>query len=379
CRKLNLFYGALAITILYEPLSILIFEALTVHEQYMQRCLQLAAMGAGKVAPNPIVGAVLVYEDRVIGEGYHQKYGEAHAEVNCINSVAEADKKLIAESTLYVSLEPCAHFGKTPPCADLIIQNNIPKVVIGCRDSFKEVAGKGIERLKDAGIKVVVGLMEEECLELNRRFFVFHEKKRPYIILKWAQSSDGKIAATGEARSFISNEFTNRLVHKWRAEEAAILVGTNTVLLDDPSLTARLWPGNDPVRLVIDTALKLPLHLKLFDRTVKTIVFNFVKTAEEEDLVYYQLKKEENIPVQIADALYLMNIQSVIVEGGAMLLQSFIDIGLWDEAREISNEQLTIGNGLSAPVLKEHELFSRFQVENDTISFFRNEAINKKN
>ena len=334
-------------------------------------------MGAGRVAPNPMVGAVLVFKDRVIGEGYHKKFGEAHAEVNCINSVAEADKKYIGESTMYVSLEPCAHFGKTPPCADLIIKNKIPNVVIGCRDSFEAVAGKGIERLKAAGTEVVVGILEKECLELNRRFFTFHEKKRPYIILKWAQSNDAMIAALDGARTFISNEFTNRLVHKWRTEEAAILVGTNTALLDDPALTTRLWPGNDPVRLVIDKDLKLPGHLKLFDGTVKTIVFNYVKQAEEENLVYYQLKKEENILTQIATGLYSMNIQSLMVEGGAKLLQSFIDEGLWDEAWVISNEQLIIGNGLNAPVLKSNKLYHEKKIQNDTISFFRNVAINK--
>ena len=334
-------------------------------------------MGAGRVAPNPMVGAVLVFKDRIIGEGYHKKFGEAHAEVNCINSVAEADKKYIGESTMYVSLEPCAHFGKTPPCADLIIKNKIPNVVIGCRDSFEAVAGKGIERLKAAGTEVVVGILEKECLELNRRFFTFHEKKRPYIILKWAQSNDAMIAALDGARTFISNEFTNRLVHKWRTEEAAILVGTNTALLDDPALTTRLWPGNDPVRLVIDKDLKLPGHLKLFDGTVKTIVFNYVKQAEEENLVYYQLKKEENILTQIATGLYSMNIQSLMVEGGAKLLQSFIDEGLWDEAWVISNEQLIIGNGLNAPVLKSNKLYHEKKIQNDTISFFRNVAINK--
>jgi len=352
------------------------FCSLKIEQQYMQRCLQLAAMGAGKVAPNPIVGAVLVYEDRIIGEGYHQQFGEAHAEVSCINSVAEADRMLIKESTLYVSLEPCAHFGKTPPCADLIIKNKIPKVVIGCQDSFKEVAGKGIERLKAAGIEVAVGILENECIELNRRFFVFHEMKRPYIILKWAQSSDGKIAAEAK-RTFISNDFTNRLVHKWRTEEAAIMVGTNTALLDDPALTARLWPGNNPVRLVIDTALKLPLYLKLFDRTVKTVVFNFVKQGKDENLNYYKLKKDENILLQIAGALYEMNIQSVMVEGGAKLLQSFIEEGIWDEAWVISNEQQIICNGLNAPVLLNNKLYKQQKIKNDTISFFRNAAINK--
>jgi diaminohydroxyphosphoribosylaminopyrimidine deaminase / 5-amino-6-(5-phosphoribosylamino)uracil reductase len=348
------------------------FCSLKIDEQYMQRCLQLAAMGAGEVAPNPMVGAVLVYKDRIIGEGYHKKFREAHAEVNCINSVAEADKKLIALSTMYVSLEPCAHFGKTPPCADLIIKNNIPKVVIGCRDSFEAVAGKGIERLKDAGIEVTVGILENECLELNKRFFCFHEKKRSYIILKWAQSSDGKIGSGNGERIFISNEFTNPLVHKWRTEEAAILVGTNTALLDDPALTARLFTGNNPLRLVIDLDLKLPAHLKLFDGSTKTIVFNYSKQAESNNLVYYQLKQEENLLTQITAALYLMNIQSVIVEGGAKLLQSFIDDGLWDEARVICNGQLTIGNGVNAPVLKDHLPFGKQKLKTDIISFFCN-------
>jgi diaminohydroxyphosphoribosylaminopyrimidine deaminase/5-amino-6-(5-phosphoribosylamino)uracil reductase len=361
------------------------FCHLKIDEQYMQRCLQLAAMAAGQVAPNPMVGAVLVYDDRIIGEGYHKKLGEAHAEVNCINSVAETDKNFIAASTMYVSLEPCVHFGKTPPCADLIIKNKIPKVVLGCRDSFEAVAGKGIERLKAAGIEVLVGILENECLELNKRFFVFHEKKRPYIILKWAQSSDGMIAAplnppeggslehTIARRLLISNEFTNRLVHKWRAEEEAILVGTNTALLDDPSLTARLWPGKNPVRLVIDTDLKLPLHLKLFDGNTKTIVFNYVKRAEAENLVYHQLKKGEDILAQIAASVYSLNIQSVMVEGGAKLLQSFIDGGLWDEARVISNGQLIIGSGLHAPHLKNHSLTEEQKIGTDTISFFKNE------
>jgi diaminohydroxyphosphoribosylaminopyrimidine deaminase / 5-amino-6-(5-phosphoribosylamino)uracil reductase len=365
------------------------FCTLKIDDQYMQRCLQMAAMGAGQVAPNPMVGAVLVYDGRIIGEGYHKKYGEAHAEVNCINSVAEEDKKLIAASTMYVSLEPCAHFGKTPPCADLIIQNKIGKVVIGCRDSFEAVAGKGTERLKAAGAEVTVGILEMECLEMNKRFFTFYVKKRPYIFLKWAQSSDGKIAAplnpTGRGtlkyvhteRLLISNEFTNRLVHKWRTEEAAMLVGTNTALFDNPALTARLFTGNNPVRLVIDLDLKLPAHLKLFDGSTKTIVFNFIKGYETENLVYYHLKKEENLLTQIAQALYFMNIQSVIVEGGAKLLQSFIDAGLWDEASVITNGQLTIGKGLNAPILKNNKLYQEEKIQNDTISFYKNEAINK--
>lgn len=357
----------------------------------MQRCLQLAAMGAGLVAPNPMVGAVLVYNERVIGEGYHQKYGEAHAEVNCINSVSEADTALIEKSTMYVSLEPCAHFGKTPPCADLIINHKIPHVVIGCRDSFAAVNGKGIERLKAAGVQVTPGILEKECRELNKRFFTFHEKQRPYIILKWAQSSDGKIASlpdsyrdpeggtlehAGSGRLLISNEFTNRLVHKWRTEEASILVGTNTALLDDPALTARLHPGNNPVRLVIDMDLKLPSNLKLFDGTVKTIVFNQHKQEAGQILSFYKIDKDEKFIPQFLHALYKLQLPSVIVEGGAKLLQSFIDENAWDEARVISNKQLTIGNGLNAPVFKSISLYEEQTLQNDTISFFRNAAIN---
>lgn len=345
----------------------------------MQRCLHLALLGAGNVMPNPMVGAVLVYAGKIIGEGYHQQYGGPHAEVNCINSVAEAEKDLIEKSTLYVSLEPCSHFGKTPPCTDLVIANKIPEVVIGCRDSFAAVdarlndtvgQGKGIERLMAAGIQVNVGILEKECRELNRRFFTFHEKHRPYVILKWAQSSDGKIAARGADRIFISNEITNRLVHQWRTGEAAILVGTNTALLDDPALTARLWPGKDPVRLVIDKELKLPVHLKLFDGSVKTIVFNYIKQSATENLVYHRLNKEEDIPVQILTALYNMQLQSVIIEGGSKLIQSFIDEGFWDEARVITNSAMVIGEGLDAPVLKNEMELSEQKIENDVISYF---------
>ncbi len=339
----------------------------------MQRCLQLAQLGTGNVAPNPMVGAVLVYGQRIIGEGYHQKFGELHAEVNCINNVRIEEKKNIAESTLYVSLEPCVHFGKTPPCTNLIIENKIPNVVIGCRDSFEAVNGKGIEKLKTAGVNVVVGVLEKECLELNKRFFTFHHQHRPFIILKWAQSSDGKVAGPGAERFLISNEFTNRLVHKWRSEEAAILVGTNTALLDDPSLTTRLWPGNNPVRLVIDKELKLPGTLKLFDGSFKTIVFNYHK-QEEGKLIYYKLNKEENIITQILAALYSLQMQSIIVEGGAKLLRSFIDAGLWDEARIINNEQLTFGNGLNAPILKNNKLIQAEKIDDDVISFFIKET-----
>lgn len=335
----------------------------------MQRCLQLAAMGAGLTAPNPMVGAVLMHQGRIIGEGYHQKYGEAHAEVNCINSVEEKDKELIPESTIYVSLEPCAHFGKTPPCADLIIKNKIPHVVIGCRDSYEAVDGKGIERLKAAGVKVIVGVLEEECRELNKRFFTFHEKQRPYIILKWAQSSNGKIGGVNSSNYKVSNEFADRLVHQWRTEESAILVGTNTAKLDDPALTARLWPGKNPLRLVIDLEFKLPAHLKLFDGSTKSIVFSYHKQASTENLVYHQLSKTEGVLAQILSVLHAMQVQSVIVEGGSKTLQSFIDAGLWDEARVITNSDLMIEEGLDAPILKNDQLTETRKIESDIIQF----------
>lgn len=348
------------------------FCSLKIEEQYMQRCLQLAAMGAGKVAPNPMVGAVLVFEERIIGEGYHQKFGEAHAEVNCINSVTEDDKEFIGKSTMYVSLEPCAHFGKTPPCADLIIKNKIPNVVIGCSDTFEAVAGKGIERLKAAGTNVTVGILEKKCRELNKRFFTFHEKQRPYIILKWAQSNNGKIG--GHERIFISNEFTNRLVHQWRSEEGAILVGANTALKDDPALTTRLWPGINPVRLVIDMDLKLPASQQLFDGTVNTIVFNGHKHEENGKLSYYKIEKRESTLPQILNALYNLQIQSVIVEGGAALLQSFIRENLWDEARVITNASLEIAEGVNAPILQPQKAIKEENIQTDRIAYFKNDS-----
>ncbi|MEP6594720.1 MAG: bifunctional diaminohydroxyphosphoribosylaminopyrimidine deaminase/5-amino-6-(5-phosphoribosylamino)uracil reductase RibD [Ginsengibacter sp.] len=340
----------------------------------MHRCLQLARLGAGSVAPNPMVGAVLVYNDVIIGEGYHKKYGEAHAEVNCINSVTEENKDLITKSAMYISLEPCVHYGKTPPCADLIIKNKIPKVVIGCRDVFEQVAGKGIEKLKDAGVEVITGVLEKESVGLNKRFFTFHQKQRPYIILKWAQSFDGKIAALFEplnGRTLISNEYTNRLVHKWRSEEAAIMIGTNTALHDNPSLATRLWKGKNPVRIIVDINLRLPSTLKIFDKKVKTTIFNKMKQQEEESLIYYKLEGKNILP-EIMNALYVMHIQSLIVEGGAKLLQSFIDATLWDEARIITNEQMVLGSGINAPGLEQSVLQKRAQYFDDTVTYFQN-------
>jgi diaminohydroxyphosphoribosylaminopyrimidine deaminase/5-amino-6-(5-phosphoribosylamino)uracil reductase len=337
----------------------------------MHRCLQLAKLGAGNVAPNPMVGAVLVYKNTIIGEGYHQQYGQAHAEVNCINSVSEANQSFIVESTLYVSLEPCAHYGKTPPCADLIIKNKIPDVVVACRDSYEEVAGKGIQKLQKAGITVTIGILEKEALELNKRFFTYHTKQRPYIILKWAQSGDAKIANKDFSAIKISNDATNRLVHKWRSEEAAILVGTNTALYDNPSLTTRLWKGNNPVRLVIDLQLKLSMSLHLFDGAVKTIVFNQVKHEEKNNVMFYRLASGEDIIAGLLNALYQLKIQSVMVEGGAKLLQSFIDQNYWDEARVITNEQLMIDGGIEAPELKNNSLVNINKATGNLVAFYQ--------
>ena len=349
----------------------------------MQRCLELAARGAGFVAPNPMVGAVLVYQNRIIGEGWHQQYGKAHAEVNCIASVKEEDRNFLSHSTLYVSLEPCVHFGKTPPCTDLIIQHKIPKVVIGCRDPFAAVNGKGIEKLKAVGVNVETGVLENECKELNKRFFTFHTKQRPYIILKWAQTGDRFISSSptshlqwrseevDNSRLQISNEYTNRLVHKWRSEEASILVGTNTALLDNPELTTRLWPGLSPIRLLVDMDLKLPASLKLFNREIKTIVFNTVKQEEQQNLIFCQIKK--NIPLlpQLLGSLYQFNIQSVMVEGGAKLLQSFIDERCWDEARIITNSTLILNKGLTSPILKAGKKTDEEKLLSDTIEIYK--------
>lgn len=355
---------------------------MTPDEIYMHRCLQLAQLGGGNVAPNPMVGAVLLYNDRIIGEGYHQQYGKAHAEPNCIASVKYEDQYLIEQSTLYVSLEPCAHFGKTPPCADLIIEKKIPKVVIGCRDPFVRVNGKGIEKLKAAGVEVELGILEKECKELNKRFFTFHTQHRPYIILKWAQTFDDKIANEDYTRIQISNEPTNRIVHKWRSEEMAIAVGTNTAWFDDPELTTRLSPGKNPIRLVVDMALRLPKSLKLFNSKTPTIIFNTkehtsplekisIEELKQIGTGYYQVTEDVSLVHQMMNALYSMNIQSVLIEGGSYLLQSFIDEDMWDEARVITNEQLSLGAGLPAPVLKNESLQNSEQIFSDVIRIYK--------
>ncbi|AYD46896.1 bifunctional diaminohydroxyphosphoribosylaminopyrimidine deaminase/5-amino-6-(5-phosphoribosylamino)uracil reductase RibD [Arachidicoccus soli] len=345
------------------------------HSLYIQRCLQLAQLGAGNVAPNPMVGAVLVYNNRIIGEGWHQKYGEAHAEVHCINSVKPTDRDLIPQATLYISLEPCSHFGKTPPCSDLIIQEKIQKVVIGCVDAFVKVNGSGIEKLRNAGIEVVLGDWSKECKDFNKRFFTFHLKKRPYIILKWAQTANKKIASLKQhnetERLLITNELSNRLVHKWRSQEAAIMIGKNTALLDNPSLTNRNWTGKNPIRILIDKNLEIAENSAVFNKEAKTIIFNQQKDTLKENLHFCKISFEDNTLKELLSHCYHLNIQSILVEGGAKLLQSFINENLWDECRIVTNKDLIIENGLSAPLIENAYLEEDFVLLNNHIEILK--------
>jgi diaminohydroxyphosphoribosylaminopyrimidine deaminase/5-amino-6-(5-phosphoribosylamino)uracil reductase len=322
-----------------------------------------------------MVGALLVHQGRIIGEGYHRKYGEAHAEVNCIASMAPPDRHLIKESTLYVSLEPCSHFGKTPPCTDLIIKNEIRTVVVACTDPYAKVNGSGIQQLAAAGIHVVTGVLEREALELNKRFFTFHRQQRPYIILKWAQSNDHKIAGRGSERTYISSPLTNLLVHKWRSEEAAIMAGTNTVLADDPSLTTRLWPGASPVRIIIDKQLRIPASASVLSDPGPSIIINTIKQEENGNKLFYKTGANENLLAVTLNLLHQRNLLSLLVEGGATLLQSFIDAGLWDEARIITARDKCIGDGLAAPVLRAAALADTRDNGPDKIQFFTNANI----
>jgi diaminohydroxyphosphoribosylaminopyrimidine deaminase/5-amino-6-(5-phosphoribosylamino)uracil reductase len=322
------------------------------HEKYMRRCLELAQLGAGYVSPNPMVGAVVVHDGRIIGEGYHQKYGQAHAEVNAIAQVTEKfdnQAELLKNSVIYVSLEPCAHYGKTPPCADLIIKHQIPKVVVGCRDPFAQVDGKGIEKLQAAGIEVITGVLEQECQWLNRRFFTKVQKHRPYIILKWAQTQDGFFAPADGSQFWITGSESRKLVHKWRSEEDAVLVGKNTVISDNPQLNTRYWDGPSPKRVVIDRRLELNKGLNVFDNSAETFIFNEVKFDVDGNNKYIALEDFERfVPQYILYQLYLQDIQSVIIEGGAHTLNTFIEAGLWDEARVFTGDKV-LNKGIKAP------------------------------
>jgi diaminohydroxyphosphoribosylaminopyrimidine deaminase/5-amino-6-(5-phosphoribosylamino)uracil reductase len=317
-----------------------------------------------------MVGAVLVHQDRIIGEGYHRQFGGPHAEVNCLASVSEKDKQLVRNATLYVSLEPCSHYGKTPPCTSLIREQQIPKVVVGVQDPFAAVNGSGMEELRNAGVEVVTGVLQEKCRELNRRFFCFHEHHRPYIILKWAQTLDGKISGPGADRLLISHELTNRLVHRWRSEESAILVGTTTALRDNPQLNNRYWPGPSPLRLILDRQLKLPSSLRVFTDGQPTVVLNDRYTHDKGPLQHQILYDWDHLPQAIGELAYANQLQSILVEGGGRLLQSFIDAGYWDEARVISSQTVIAQEGVSAPVLHHHQLNDRFVIGTDQVIMY---------
>lgn len=338
----------------------------------MRRCIELAELGSGNVAPNPMVGAVIVCNGKIIGEGYHEKYGEPHAEVNCLAGVQESDKYLIENSTLYVSLEPCAHFGKTPPCVDLIIQKNIQHVIIGCSDTFEKVNGAGISKLIAAGIKVEVGILEADCIALNKRFFTMHRKKRPYIILKWAQSNDGFITGQDFRKTKISNIYTDRLVHKWRSQEASILVGANTVQTDNPTLTTRNRKGKNPLRVIIDESLKLADDLNVFNEDASTIVINNRVSFTKNNIEFYKIGEPQSAIEAVIECLYKRQINSVIIEGGSKTLQYFINAGLWDEARVITNTVLFLNKGVCAPKFKDQKLRSTINILTDRIDFFLN-------
>ena len=326
-------------------------------EKYMRRCIELAKNGVCNVAPNPMVGAVIVCDGRIIGEGYHVRCGEAHAEVNAIRSVK--DESLLKRSTIYVSLEPCSHYGKTPPCADLIIEKQIPRIVIGCRDPFSKVAGRGIQKLQNAGREVIVGVLEEECLHLIRRFITFNTLRRPFITLKWAESADQfiDIERIDGNPVLLSSPLTSMLVHKKRAENTAIMVGRRTALLDNPSLTVRNWYGRNPIRIVLDRNLSLPNDLQIFNGEVPTLVFTEKEHPEEKSVSYITIDFCHNPLKLIMEELYQRNIQSLLVEGGSQLLQSFIDNELWDEAY-IEKCPKRLYSGVKAPEISNNFSYS---------------------
>ena len=333
-------------------------------KQFMKRVLELAARGRGHVSPNPLVGCVIVHEDKIVGEGWHEKYGEAHAEVNAVRKV---DKNILKECDVYVNLEPCSHFGNTPPCADMLITHGVKKVFIANIDSNPLVAGAGVKKLRSAGTEVISGILEYEGRELNKRFFTFVEKKRPYIILKWAQTSDGFIARENFDSKWISNEFSRQLVHKWRTEEDAVLVGTRTAMHDDPQLNVRDWTGRNPVRVIIDRFLRLNEKLHVFDRSQRTLCYNLLKHEEHPNLSLIRLDEQDFIQNLVRD-LYNQKIQSVIVEGGAQLLNTFLNRNLWDEARVFVSKANFV-KGIPAPSISGKLIDEEF-VDSDTLRIY---------
>ena len=338
----------------------------------MSRCLELAKNGLGSTYTNPMVGSVLVYNNHIIGEGWHHKAGQPHAEVNAINSVKETD--LIKHATIYVSLEPCSHYGKTPPCSDLIIAKGIKKVVIGTIDPFAAVAGRGIKKLLDAGCEVLVGVLEKQCKELNKRFFTFHTKKRPYIILKWAESADGFIAPEASKRTeqkpvWITTKTSRQLVHKWRSEEMSILAGTNTIKQDNPSLTTRDWAGNSPTRILIDRNLLLDPNAQVFDGSAPTLVITEREKTHQPNITFLQADFSQNLIPQICDHLYDQAMQSLIVEGGAHTLQAFIESALWDEARVFKGKNY-FKRGIQAPQLTAEKITKHCKTTGDDLIYY---------
>ncbi|PWJ42576.1 bifunctional diaminohydroxyphosphoribosylaminopyrimidine deaminase/5-amino-6-(5-phosphoribosylamino)uracil reductase RibD [Sediminitomix flava] len=337
-------------------------------ESFMNRALELALLGFGKVSPNPIVGCVIVKDGKIIGEGYHKVYGGPHAEVNAVNSVI--NKEDIKGSDVYVTLEPCSHYGKTPPCADLLVKH-LPKKVIVCNlDPNPLVAGRGMKKLEDAGIETEVGVLEDKGLEINRRFFTFMQEKRPYIILKWAQTADGYVARKNFDSKWISNSFSRKMVHKWRAEEDSIMVGRNTAQYDNPSLNVRDWQGKDPVRVVIDSELKLSKDLNLFDQTIPTLCYNLKQDLEDGLVTYIKVEKENYLSAIFTD-LFERKLQSIIIEGGSYLLQKCIDENFWDEAR-VFMAKTTFGDGIKAPSLKNAKFISENELQGDKLQVLRN-------
>ncbi|TRZ41064.1 bifunctional diaminohydroxyphosphoribosylaminopyrimidine deaminase/5-amino-6-(5-phosphoribosylamino)uracil reductase RibD [Robertkochia solimangrovi] len=352
---------------------------MNIHEFYIKRCIEIAKNGLGHTYPNPSVGCVIVHKETIIGEGYTSPPGQAHAEVNAIHSVS--DPSLLTESTLYVTLEPCSHYGRTPPCADLIITHKIPRVVIGTLDSNKEVLGKGVRKLEEAGIEVITGILEQECRELNRRFLCFHEKQRPYIILKWAESNDGFIAPPSDPDKkpepvWLSNSGSRQLVHKWRSEEMGILIGTRTAILDNPRLDTRTWYGNSPVRFVIDLNLKIPTRYHVLDKSVRTIIITLAENCPEStDMLQYEKVFIANgLPNEICRIAVKYGIQSLIVEGGAQTINSFISEDLWDEAR-VFTAPIKLFGGVQAPKIEITPISGMF-IENDKVSLYRNKPVN---
>lgn len=370
--------------------------AVKIHEKFIKRCIEIGKNGLGTTAPNPMVGCVIVHNEQIIGEGYTSPYGGNHAEINALNSVV--DTSLLKDSTLYVTLEPCSHFGKTPPCADAIIRHNILKVVIGTMDTHSKVAGKGIEKLKASGCEVIVGVLEDECKTHHKRFFTFHNKQRPYIILKWAESADGFIAPKTKNEQkpvWITNEISRQVVHKWRAEEQSILVGTNTVVEDNPSLTVRDWRGKNPIRVILDRQMKLLKESSVFDNSVETILIStkdkVVQSKKEArtwdpnwdnpqvEAVYstnWQLdfidwEQSHRIAEQIGKLLHKRQINSVIIEGGRQTLQTFIDENIWDEARVFSGNAV-FKEGVKAPKFNA-KLISEIKIMDDVLKIYRND------